>query len=164
MLTERWMPWAVTSGLLVSVGLVCGAAWVATSGGNEKRPAVSPCPHAKGQCKIRSVQCRQGIVLTNHRDSSRKELVEAEKTCCIVLDAAEYLGLARVRLVDETPNGLPRELSVRSVEIARGTSVVTVAVHEIPETLTAVVEWPGGLVEPVTRRIVTAQQMTSADR
>jgi hypothetical protein len=163
MLTERWMPWAVTSGLLISAALVCGAAWLATPTGKESRPAAAPCPHAKGQCKIRSVQCRHGIVLTNNGDPNQKELVEADKTCCVVLDAAENLGLARLRLVDETPNRLPRELSVRPVEVTRGTSVITLAVHEIPESLTAVVEWPGGRVEPVSQKFTIAEHLRSAD-
>jgi hypothetical protein len=164
MLTERWMPWAVTSGLLISAGLVCGAAWLATPRSEETRPAAAPCPHVKGQCKIRSVQCRHGIVLTNNGDPNRKELVEADRTCCVVLDSAENLGRAELRLIDETPNRLPRVLSVRPVEITRGTSVITLAVHEIPESLTAVVEWPGGHVEPVSAKVAIAQHLRSADR
>lgn len=153
MLTKRWMPWAVTLGLLISAALVCGAAWLATSPSKNRQPAAAPCPPVFGQCLIRSMQCRHGIVMTHSGDPTRTELVEARKSCCVVLDASENLGQARLRLVDETPNRLPRDLSVRPVTITRGTSVITLAVHEIPERLTAVVEWPGSQREPVTRSV-----------
>lgn len=149
MLTERWMPWAVTGGLLVSASLVCGAAWFASATDHAAAPVEkSPPPAVSGPCgcRIDSVQVRHpsGTVL-KRRAEFDSDAGTAVSQCVLLVHSECPVGRARVSVI-ASPDSCGRLVATERCEFRSGHNVVSLACHATAEPAAVVIETPTGTV------------------
>jgi len=166
MLTERWMPWAVTGGLLLSASLVCGAAWYASS--TETKPvqtAANPKATLSSRCgcRIESVQVRRHgprMVPPARTPDGAPGPFTPDATCVLLVHSETPIGRARVSMIADA-DSCGRIVATERFEFRRGHNVVSLACHSMTEPAKVVIETQTGIVSaPVS--LPSAEELRTA--